>query len=225
MIFKFIVLDLERRMDQFSNEEGYAFYLKSRSLCSYLERFIYSFKIKTPGYNQLGIKGFKKTEYNPYINSSQVLVTHLDFNLEAYKEDLKSGNHEKINEYYIHFLKEGLKTINDDFQLPKSKIIEGIELFRENNYINKWLLIERRITGRGLSCYLECQLTLDIFSIDLVVLERENEIKRERIVSDIPNPIIYFNHFGDLKVTKEGTIQISNRSKNIFYSKNVNEIL
>ncbi|WP_347253772.1 hypothetical protein [Leminorella grimontii] len=225
MIFKFIVLDLERRTDQFSNEEGYAFYLKSRSLCSFLERFIYSFKIKTEGYNQFGIKGFKEVEYAPYINSCQSLVTRLKFNLESYKAILETGDRKKINDFYIHFIEEGLKTINDDFQLPKAKILEGIGLFRENNYINKWFYAKKRITGGSLSCHLECQITLDAFNIDLVALENENEIKRERIINDIPNPITYSHHFGDLKVTKEGIIQVSNRAKKIIYMKNIREII
>lgn len=227
MIFKFITLDLERRNDQFSNEDGYSFYLISRSLCGYLERYVYSFKLKTDGYNQFSLKGYKNIDSNryPYINSCQVLCADLDFDLEDYNLVLKTQNFEKINEYYIRFLIEGLKKIKDEFHLPKSKILEGIDLFRKENYINKWIFVKRNVTGKGLSCCLECQITLSSFNIDLVILEKGTEIKRESVITEIPNPLIYYNHFGDLKINKEGLIQISNRSKNIFYSKNIIDVL
>ena len=221
MIFRFLTLYLERTEINFSNDEAYPFYLKSRSLCDFIERHLNSLKIKTDGFNQLDVRAFKADPpAQVYVDSSQVLCVQLRVDSD-FLPNIKAMDKKEINEFYISFLNQGMAaTAEFDYQYPRKEIEEAVERFRAGDYVNRWVFKRKRITGRKAYCVLECDIDTEHFRMDLVVLRDEIEIYRQNVVTDEPNSMITDRYFGTLEVVGDEVV-VRGKLKKVLYTENL----
>lgn len=222
MIFKYITLTLEVSDKDFSSKEAYPFFLESRALCSFVERYIRPFKINTEGFNQLGVRAFKTApEVQVYINSCQVLCVRLGIGDEVLSS-MKGMGKKDINEFYISFLNEGLEQAKE-YPLLVTQITEAINAFREADYINRWVYKRKRIVGRKAFCLIECEVTTDNFVMDLVVIKDDVEIYRKNIIEERPDELITDQYFGSLEL-KGDNIIVSGKRNKLIYTESIDRL-
>ena len=220
MIFREVTLTLEKTVADFSNDDAYLFYLTSRSLCDFIERYLNSLKIKTDGFNMLGVRAFKVEPPEKVYVLERVLCVRLCVDSD-FLPNIKAMDKKEINEFYISFLNQGMAaTAEFDYQYPRKEIEEAIDRFRAGDYVNRWVFKRKRITGRKAYCVLECDIDTEHFRMDVVVLRDETEIYRQNVVTDEPNSMITDRYFGTLEVVGDEVV-VRGKLKKVLCTENL----
>ena len=220
MIFREVTLTLEKTVADFSNDDAYLFYLTSRSLCDFIERYLNSLKIKTDGFKMLGVRAFKVEPPEKVYVLERVLCVRLCVDSD-FLPNIKAMDKKEINEFYISFLNQGMAaTAEFDYQYPRKEIEEAVERFRAGDYVNRWVFKRKRITGRKAYCVLECDIDTEHFRMDLVVLRDEIEIYRQNVVTDEPNSMITDRYFGTLEVVGDEVV-VRGKLKKVLCTENL----
>ena len=193
-----------------------SFKMQSWSICLYLIREIKTKKIISDNFNRICFIGKEKPFNEGFVNSCNVLSVDVPFDLNEYS----TRPLDSLNELFIQMLSYGIKICISRHKLPLEFLLESMEEFRKNNYENKWVLRRKRINGTGLVCEIICELTMEKFNAEFIVLHKKKIIYRKDILTDIPNWISNSYFFKNKLLIKDDKILlIDNLGKIAFEQK------
>ena len=207
MILRSIYLNLERR--DYPNEFGYRFMCRSRCLCNFLGRLLKSKSIKTEGFNRIVIVGARDRTSTVIVNSCSVASVALPFDEARYRE----LDGDALQEFFIGMLRDGLTFFATEHRMVADAIHEGIELFRASRYRNEWTHKNRMFRHLGLTAALQCQLTLERFSLTLVVRSRGREVLCREILSTDSDEVAFDYRFRDVAIEDGKLVVLSKTSE------------
>ncbi|HFP5559038.1 TPA: hypothetical protein ACHIW3_002628 [Escherichia coli] len=214
MILKDIYLypDLTEFDDNITNK----FRLESRSLCNFIGKKIKERHIVTKNYKRICVVGRQK-EKSLYVNSSNVLVVNTLIDIAKYLS-LEDSSISK-NEYFINIIEQAIDEHIDDFLDISAIIKSSIFSFRELVYVNSWVLKDNKIKSLDIEYSLKCYLSIDSFSLYLTLTHKDVEFYREKIMSTIPDEVMFSNQIKNV-IDKNGDILIMNNKGMEIYSMN-----
>ena len=190
-----LALNLDRRC--WPNEYCYGFYLRSRSLCNYVERALKSEEIAVVDSTKLVIIGNSSDSTQFEINSSEIAGLTVPFDTFAY-DGLKTNR--EINAFMVGFLQTNLCELPC---YPCSSIDALIELtrrFEEADYQNGWVHKRKRIPQLKASATLHCDLTPDSFTLKLQIESNKGLVYDGTILQTAPDELAFHYRFRDLLV-------------------------
>lgn len=188
-----IALNLDR--SAWPNEYGYAFYLRSRSLCNYIERSLSRIDVRSVNASKLCITGRLREDVSFVVNSSNVACLSVPFSPLDY-DSLQTD--EDINAFMVHFMRSGLALIPPGAAGDVEPILEIIQQFAAGGYLNEWQHKSRVFRESGLRVSLDCSLTCTCFELHMNATNSDGNIFRRKILRTDPDEIAFHRRFKDI---------------------------
>ncbi|MEO6993016.1 MAG: hypothetical protein ABI273_05280 [Lacunisphaera sp.] len=204
MILRDIYLDLDR--SNYSTKVAYAFKLGSRCLCHFIGRYIWEKQVRVSGFNRVSLILAKDAVSGFYVNVCRVACISLPFDDTAYL----SLEGTALQEFYIDCLLRGVRCYLSDLPDVLTAIEEGIAKFRLEGYKNEWVAKSRRFGPSQLSAKLIGCLTIERFSLRLIVHNRKKMLYDQEIFSSDPDEIAFAHRFKDI-VLEEDKVAVTSR--------------
>ena len=201
-----------------SNEFRGQFEYRSRSLCNFLERKLAKLKFKTEGFRRICFVGKSVTgsARDCYINSSKVLEVEVPFVADAYER----LSIDELQEYFIRLLGLGVHKCKTQHAIPISTILDGIDEFRSNGYLNEWVFKTKVVRDSGLKCVLRCRLTMDCFTLSVDVHRGDELVLSDEAVRTLPDEIFFESKLKDVRVD-HNTLVLLDRSGEVYYERSL----
>lgn len=212
MIFKSIYFNLNRQ--DYPNDYGYSLLLKSRFVCNFIEREILKpLRVKTPGFNRIVIEFCDRPGNKIWVNSRNALAINLKFDKVEYDNACKNN----VADFFIKYLRLTINSLKDsDYNIPVENINSGLDTFITNGYLNQWLYKKKTNRVVGITSFLDCRLTQDIFELTLRLAKNKKEIFSKVILKLDPDPVAYDYRFKDILFVDNKLIVNSKTSDNLF---------
>jgi hypothetical protein len=204
---------------EFNDEVVHPFRDQSRCICNYLERRLKSVKFVTNDFKRICFVGKRKPSAECFVNSSKVLIVEIPFDENQYKTIKK----DKLNIYFSKMLVLGIEKCQTKYDIPGKVLIKGLSEFRENNYINKWTFKTKLLKQIGVTCTLECELTIDYFCLSLRILKGNDIILDRAILKTEPDEIVFNSKFKDVQLDGNFLV-VLDRFGNAIYSLRIDEL-
>ena len=184
------------------------FSFETRSLCNYVQRHARSLKIETTGFNQIVIEDdlFKKAETTPRLVPEKTLAVPFRVDVSRYQ---RATPDEKQN-YFVEILGFGLQRANEFQALPLHDLLLKVEEFKLNGFRNQWIHQTKSIRSHGLVAELQCELTMEEFTLTLEVRRKMGPPVRLPILSTKPDELCFHYKFKDIAV-REDYLVVTNR--------------
>jgi hypothetical protein len=193
---------------------------QTRCLCNYLERnTLKPLRYKTEGFKRICVVGSKESSGKVFVNSSGVACVDVKFSESEYQSN--SGN---LEEYFISLLSEGLSKIDEQLSIPLAEIYEGLRSFRDGGYENEWVYKTKTIKGTGLKASLHCKLTVEAFSLSLMVSKGKKLVCKKSVLNTPPDEIVFAPMFKDLVAT-DTDLRITDKFGDTIFEMPVAEVL
>jgi len=209
MILKSFYLNLDRQ--EYGNDIGYKLQCQARSLCHFLGKYVKPSKFKCD-FRRVVVCGKRHITTSCYINSSNVACVNIEFDLEKYSS-LSSDN--EINDFLIEMLIHGLKILKENQDLPWDVISEGIEEFKSNGYKNQWTHKKRLFRDYGIRAQLDCDLTVEKFSLALKITKDKNLVYDKTVLETDADEVAFDYRFKDIIIDNDKLIITSKRCQNL----------
>ena len=195
-----LALDLDRLA--WPNDFGYGFYMRSRSLCNFVERALVRTPVFAVNSSKLCITGIPTGESTFRINSSNIACLRIPFPVTEYSEQI---THAEISGFMIRFLQAGLVHLpreeSGDYQL-----LSGIcQRFADGGYENEWQHKKRSFPAHGLKAELNCRMTAEHFELNLETTLLGTRLNRLILKTD-PDELAFHHRFDDLFVEQDHLI-------------------
>lgn len=188
------------------SEYTYGFLKSTRFICNYIEREILKpRKFEADGFDRISIALCSGPAREPFVNSSKVLCVDLPFNREMY-ESLKGR---ELSLFHIDKIKEGLRVLKLSFDLPENEIIEGLGQFVSGGMENRWLYKKKNFASVGLTAFLNCRLTSDIFELRLGVFKEKKLLWDSCILETDPDENAFEYRFKDIQLVDDELVVTS----------------
>lgn len=188
-----IALNLDR--SNWPNEYGYAFYLRSRNLCNYIERSLSRIDVRAVNASKLCITGRSREDVSYVVNSCNIACLDVPF-FPAEYDSLRTD--EEVNAFMVHFMQSGLALLPPGVAGDVEPILELIKQFAVGGYLNEWQHKSRAFRDRGLKVALRCSLTTTKFELHLEVTNRAGNVSRRRLLRTDPDEIAFHYRFADI---------------------------
>ncbi len=185
---------------------------QSRSICNFLERRLQSIMYKTEGFKKICIIGKSNPCGDCIINSSNALSVEIEFDQNQYK---KLGEQE-LNPYFSDLLKLGFLKCHKQHEIPLHELMKRLEEFQAEGYKNEWRFKSKRFKELGVTCFLNCRLTLKNFELALSVLDGDTTLFDEVILTTEPDEIVFVPMFKDIGLSNNHLIVSDRSDKPIF---------
>ena len=210
MILRDIFIEPDRY--EYSKDYAFSFSLKTRHILNYVERnCLKKIKFRSEGFNRIVFTLTEKDiKEKFYVNSQNVLVVYHFFN----KKEYENIPLEKLSEYLINLVLELFSIDGLNNLLPIEEIKETLVKFKDNNYKNTWLYKKKLNRTLKLNFFLECELTIEEFILDLRVGNKKGELIYEReLLRWTPGEIGFSYQFKDIDFREEEVVITSRSSK------------
>jgi len=188
-----IALNLDRR--DWPNDYGYAFYLRSRSLCNYIERSLRKIDARAVDATKLCITGRSEGAAKFCINSSNIACLDVAFSPSMY-DGLRTDD--GFSEFMVQFLRSGLDLLPPDSAGDLDPILQLVDQFVEGGYLNRWQHKKRLFRDRGLKVALQCTMTTTAFELHLEVTNMDGAVFHRKILETDPDEIAFHYRFEDI---------------------------
>lgn len=185
---------------------------QSRSICNYLERQLKPVKFDANGFKRICFIGKNEPKLECCVNSSKVLTVEVYFDEKMYK--LLEKN--QLNAFFTEMLVSGIEKCQMQYKIPVYELLNALEGFRENGYINKWTFKDKSLKHIGVKCALECELTIEAFHLSLVIYNQGGILLTREILKTEPDEIVFTPMFKDLRVDGSAVVVIDKFSDVIF---------
>lgn len=214
MILKSIYFNLNR--SEYANDYGYDLLMKSRKYCDFIERTaLKPAKFNVANFNRIVIS-FQNHPKIFEINDFSTLTIFLKFDHIEYEKSIK----ENLDKYFIRKLDDALnRTVSQGIDLPIDNIQKATEAFKELNYLNKWVFKKKSWKNLKIDAILECELTLNDFTLVLKIFKEKVLVLNEPILRTDPDPVAYHYLFKDIEIKENLIIVTGKTSENLFERK------
>jgi len=77
-------------------------------------------------------------------------------------------------------------------------MLHWLEELKKNGYRNKWLFKEKTFRQFGIKCRLDCELTLDVFTLRLHITKEDKVLFDKKILTTAPDEVAFHYKFKDI---------------------------
>jgi len=191
---------------EFQSHENSDFQFETRYICNYMERRLAPEKVVMDGFNRIVVTG-QSAPGSMFVNTSQVLSVPVPISMD----DWRSLSQADRPDYYANLLSIGLQRCSTRYPIPIAKMMQWLTELQQDGYRNEWVFKKRKFARYGISCALECKLTMHAFTLLLRVTDRQGDIFCDTILTTKPDELIFNYQFKDIQV-EEGAVVITKRT-------------
>jgi hypothetical protein len=204
-----------------NNDINYAYNVKQKAkfITNYINRNCLS-KIKYVS-NDFNILVIYLTEntIEPYVVNKGLVVPLL---FERNKFD-KIKTKENYFEYFNEKIERAFETIMGKYEIPKNNIAQTLNELKEKNYENKWVYKAKTVKEEKLSIVLNCELTIDDFTLILRINKNNKTLFNEIILKTDPDEVAYEYRFKDI-LLENNTVIITAKNGDKLYTYKIEAI-
>ena len=195
------------------NDFGYAFYLKSRCLCNYIERHIKKSPVELINSTKLVISGSDSESTDFIVNSSSIGCLAVPFDKEMYD---KSQNDDDMKKFIVRFTRENIINLPDSPCQEIDKILNVIDEFSDSGYVNQWVHQKKSSKKQKLLAVLDCSLTMRKFTLRLTISHEGSTVYSKVILETDPDELAFHSKFKDIKIEEDRLIVTARNGPNLF---------
>lgn len=179
----------------FPHEFTAVFRDQTRYICNFIGREIAAIKYQHAGFKRLCVIGSPKPRQECAFVPPGVLSVEVDLSREEYETLCK----EDLPEYFLRLLTLGFDKAAATHNLPIEALNNAIAKLRALNFRNTWIHSEKSFRGIGLKCALLCELSIEKFTLTLVIKKGDEVILDETILTTPPDEVAFEHKFKELK--------------------------
>lgn len=198
---------------EFQSDAIQLFRDQTRYICNFLQRQLKSSDLETNGFNKICIVCKSMPRAACYVNSSNALIVEIPFSVEEYF----SVAAEDLPDYFINLLSIGFNKASKEFYLPIDTLSAAIKLFRNIEYKNEWVYVEKNFKLIGLKCRLLCAFKVNYFSLTFEAIRGHELIFSQEILRTMPDEVTFSHRFKEMKFV-DGQIVVTDKFGTILFS-------
>ncbi len=188
----------------------YAFLLRSRSVCNYLEREVLArLRYRTERFNRIVLSARSAPRKGVFVNTEGAATVDIPFDRAAYERRSGEGL-ETLGTYYVERLREGVAKCARSVSVPEHEIVEGLDAFVAGGMKNEWVHKKRTFRALGLRAELDCRMTQEVFTLRLIVSDAGGPVLDRQILKAEPNEIVFGYRFKDI-VLDRGHLAVTSK--------------
>jgi len=172
------------------------FLFQSRFIGNYLRRQLRSLNFEPKGYKRLLINLCQlecpTNKMGIYYPSD--LCVYVPFEKSMY-DNLRNN---ELADFHIDLYLNGVQKAQDTHVLPEKFIIEKLAEFKTNGYKNEWEFKSKTFKEIGIKATLFCKMTMDAFSLSLILSKKKEVVFTKEILNTLPDEICYHYQFKDV---------------------------
>ena len=214
MILKHIYLALDG-VDFIDTRIISDFNFQSDFITHFIEQRLTKIKFETNNFQTLTIRGRKEPrDILIYRNHFKSLDIEIPFNVNRYKELYPYENEYPLqgllkpvinesdfNNFLLELLMQGFEKAHEQkAPIPYEFLLNTTLDFKANGFRNEWEHKTRTFKEYGVKIILFCKLTVNYFSLDMIIIKNKHEIFRKEILKTLPSAIIYKDEFKDIRL-------------------------
>lgn len=188
-----LCLNYEEKKLHYSTKYYSDFSFQTRFIGNYLRRQLRQINFESKDYKRILVNACQE-ELPPNKIFNTWLYAYIPFNKSQY-ENLKK---EELPDFFIEMLSLGFKKAIETHEIPLEFLMTKLKEFKENNYINEWIFKSKTIKEIGIKATLFCKMTIDNFSLTLVLSKKNEVVFSREILKTLPDEIIYHYQFKDI---------------------------
>lgn len=187
---------------EYRSDAARSFRNQTRYICNYLQRYLAAQNLKVDGFNKICVV-CKDVPLEPtYVNSSKALISEVQFNMPQYEMTAE----EELPEYFITLLESGISKCCRDQRVSYECFEQAIHSFRNENYLNEWVFLEKNFRAERIKCRLRCKLDLLYFRLTLEIEYSGQLVLSQEILRTLPDEVVYSHRFKDIHLDKQSVI-------------------
>lgn len=188
------------------------FSFETRSLCNFVQRYARSIEIETAGFNQIIVQDDLHSPKlsSPTLIPEKTLAIPFEFDKDRYRQATSAEK----QEYFIEILSAGLEAAHTFHPLPLKEFQDRIKEFRTNGYRNYWVHQSKTIRKIAATAELQCELTLDQFTLTLEIRGKSGSLRRIHLLETKPDELCFHHQFKDIVVREEHLVVTNRRYSN-----------
>lgn len=197
------------KMDYESNwkEKRRKFRLNTRCISSMFERLFGKFITKNCC--KLLIECVPEVAEHELLDFSGIYSVKVLFD---YNNFIEQNEYQK-KKMTLEILMEGIRIVAENQKWDVEPFKDVYSRILELDFINEWAW-KKPVVSSNKKYHAEVMMLHDVRFIDIYIIVRDtagNEIKREKIISELPDEFAYARHLGDLKWTSNDTVTLINK--------------
>lgn len=108
---------------------------------------------------------------------------------------------EEFNEFLIEMIMQGLEKARKlKAPVPYDFLVDAVLDFKSDRGNNEWVHKSKTFKEYGVKVSLLCRLTVNYFSLELIIEKGAKEVYKNELLRTLPDPILYKRYFKDLKI-------------------------
>src|SRR3569833_357112 len=189
---RLIYIGLMSNPDDLSTPKAFKsdFGFRNRFIGNYLTRKLKELKPVSLNFSRIALIASKSP-----IKENEVLESFLRVSVSFDRSKYESLLKEELPDFFIAMYKEGIMKASQTHEIPAEFLLVRLEEFKANNYLNEWEFKSKSFKELGLKATLICKMTMDFFSLTLVLTKKSEVIFTEEILNTLPDEIIYHWQF------------------------------
>jgi hypothetical protein len=192
---KLIYIGMMLDPDDFSLSTTFAsdFGFKCRFIGNYLTRKLKEAKFNSADFNRVAIIAKEKPN-----DENEVFEKFLRVSVPFDKTQYVGLASNALADYFAELYEEGIIKASPANPMPFEFLLARLREFKSNNYINEWGFKSKSFKEIGIKATLNCKMTMDFFSLVLVLTKRGEIIFSKEILNTLPDEIIYHYQFKEI---------------------------
>lgn len=189
------------------------FDIQTRCICAMYTRILQ--KVQTKGVRKILLQCVQKEiPYKPYISFS-VFDVPIQFDYQNFENSDNQKKKEITLETIYAALKEYYKMMDADYD----SLIMTYNKIKELNYENIWTWRKKSSPDRKHTAELILHHEVEFIDFYIVIRDKSGiEIKRQKILSEVPDEWNYVQHLGELKWNSNSEVVLINKEKDRTWS-------
>lgn len=181
----------EKKRDSIKYFSDFSF--RTRFIGNYLRRQLRSLHFEPQGYKRLLIYACQELPATNHIFNDHLCVC-ISFDKDKYDKLTK----EDLPDSFIEMFLSGIKKAQQTHKVPEDFLLNILSDFRNNNYKNEWLFKSKNFKEIGVKAVLNCEMTIEKFSLTLNLFRGKEIVFSEEILETLPDEICYHYRFKDI---------------------------
>ena len=208
-------LDYQENLNT-SKQYTLSFSFRCRFIGNYLRRQVKLSKFEPKGYHRISINACQLTIPENKIFESWLCV-YIPFNKDYYNSLTK----EELPDFFLKMYREGIIKAQQTHELPMQFLLDKLIELKQNNYKNEWEFKSRTFKELGVKATLLCKMTMDNFSLSLILSRKTEVVFRREILNALPDETIYNFQFKDI-ILENNEIKVINEFNEPIYVLDLN---